>query len=162
MGSKQSASTVIVFANGMQREVKEDYLVVRDRIEYAKFRNDLYRDWIALGRQAEYTGPRTESGVTVTDKNTGNIFTFYLNDVSEINVTTDKKFVDEEDAESTKVTLVDGREIEVEEDYDTVDTRWGTALAEADYMSPLLWLTEKDTGRRLTILAQNIEMLEEL
>lgn len=162
MGSKQNASVVITFANGMQRKVKEDYLVVRDRIEYAKFRNGLYRDWIALGRQAEYTGPRTESGVTVTDKNTGNIFTFYLNDVSEINVTTDKKFVDEEDAESTKVTLVDGREIEVEEDFDTVNVRWNAALNKSDCEPPVLSLTEKDTGSRLSILAKNIEMLEEL
>lgn len=165
MENKQNASVVITFANGMQRKVKEDYLVVRDRIEYAEFRNRLYRDWIALGRQAGYTGPRAESGVTLTDKNTGNEFTFFLNDVSEINVTTDKVFADEEDeedTESTRVTLVDGREIEVEEDFDTVNVRWNRAFMKADCEPPVLSLTEKDTGSRLAILAQNIEMLEEL
>lgn len=165
MENKQNASVVITFANGMQREVKEEYPVVRDRIEYAEFRNRLYRDWIALGRQAEYTGPRTESGVTLTDKKTGNKFTFFLNDVSEINVTTNKAFADEEDeedTESTRVTLVDGREIEVEEDFDTVNVRWNRAFMKADCKPPVLSLTEKDTGSRLAILAQNIEMLEEL
>lgn len=162
MENKQSASVVITFANGMQREVKEEYPVVRDRIEYAEFRNRLYRDWIDLGRQSEYTGPRAESGVTLTDKNTGNEFTFFLNDVNKINLITDKEFVDEEDAESTRVTLVDGREIEVEEDFDTVNVRWNRALMKADYEPPVLSLTEKDTGSRLAILAQNIEMLEEL
>lgn len=165
MGSKQSASVVITFANGMQREVKEDYPVVRDRIEYAEFRNGLYRDWIALGRQAEYTGPRTESGVTLTDRNTGNEFTFFLNDVSEINVTTDKKFVDEEDeedAESTKVTLADGREVEVEEGFDEVYVRWIAALRSDDNTGVVLSLTEKDSGRGLAILATSIELLEEM
>lgn len=162
MENKQNVLVVITFTNGMQREVKEDYLVVQDRIEYAKFRNRLYRDWIALGRSAEYTGPKTESRVTLTDKNTGNEFTFFLNDVSEINLTTDTGFVDEEDAESTRVTLVDGREIEVEEDFDTVNVRWNAAFNKADCEPPVLSLTEKDTGSRLAILAQNIEMLEEL
>ncbi len=162
MENKQNASVVITFANGMQREVKEDYPVVRDRIEYAEFRNGLYRDWIALGRRAEYTGPRTESRVALTDRNTGNEFTFSLNDVSEINVTTDKKFVDEEDAESTRVTLVDGREVEVEEGFDEVYVRWIAALRSDDNTGVVLSLTEKDSGRGLAILAQNIEMLEEL
>lgn len=165
MENKQNASVVITFANGMQRKVKEDYPVVRDRIKYAEFRNRLYRNWIASGRPAEYLGPRTEPGVILTDKNTGNEFTFFLNDVSEINVTTDKVFADEEDeedTESTRVTLVDGREIEVEEDFDTVNVRWNRAFMKADCEPPVLSLTEKDTGSRLTILAQNIEMLEEL
>lgn len=165
MENKQNASVVITFANGMQREVKEGYLVVRCRIEYAEFRNRLYRNWIASGRPAEYIGPRTEPRVTLTDKDTGNEFTFFLNDVSEINVTTDKVFADEEDeedTESTRVTLVDGREIEVEEDFDTVNVRWNRAFMKADCEPPVLSLTEKDTGSRLTILAQNIELLEEL
>ena len=165
MENKQNASVVITFANGMQREVKEDYPVARDRIEYAEFRNRLYRDWIAWGRQAGYTGPRAESGVTLTDKKTGNKFTLFLNDVSEINVTTDKVFADEEDeedTESTRVTLVDGREIDVEEDFDTVNVRWNAAFNKADCEPPVLSLTEKDTGSRLAILAQNIELLEEL
>lgn len=162
MENKQNASVVITFANGMQREVKEDYPVVRDRIEHAKFRNGLYRDWIALGRQAGYTGPRTESGVTLTDRNTGNVFTFYLNDVSEINVTTDKKFVDEEDAESTKVTLADGREVEVEESFAEVYVRWTAALRSDDNTGVVLSLTEKGSGRGLAILATSIELLEEM
>lgn len=164
MENKQNASVVITFANGMQREVKEDYLVVRDRIEYAEFRNRLYRDWIAWGRQAGYTGPRAESGVTLTDKKTGNKFTLFLNDVSEINVTTDKVFADEEDeedTESTRVTLVDGRELEVEEDFDTVNARWNAALR-GENGTPVLSLTEKDSGWGLSVLAENIELVEEL
>lgn len=165
MGSKQSASVVITFANGMQREVKEDYLVVQDRIKDVGFRNRRYRNWIASGRPAEYIGPRTEPGVTLTDKNTGNEFTFFLNDVSKINLITDKGFVDEEDeedTESTRVTLVDGREVEVEEGFDEVYVRWIAALRSDDNTGVVLSLTEKDSGRGLAILAQNIEMLEEL
>lgn len=162
MDSKQNVSVVITFTNGMQREVKEDYLVVQDRIKDVAFRNRRYRNWIASGRPAEYIGPRTEPGVTLTDKNTGNEFTFVLNDVSKINLITDKGFVDEEDAESTRVTLVDGREIEVEEDFDTVNVRWNRAFMKADCEPPVLSLTEKGTGSRLALLAQNIELLEEL
>lgn len=165
MENKQNASVVITFENGMKREVKEDYLVVQGRIKYAGFRDRLYRNWIASGRPAEYIGPKTEPEVTLTDKDTGNEFTFFLNDVDKINLTTDKGFVDEEDeedTESTRVTLVNGREIEVEEDFDTVNVRWNAAFNKSDCEPPIISLTEKDTGSRLTILAQNIEMLEEL
>lgn len=162
----QNDVTVVILRNGAKWEVKEDHYEVEDRIDMARFDDGLYEQWIELGCNPEYTGPRQKAVVTLTNRKNGSEITFYPDEVKE--VTTKEVVNDQEmqfqssDAGSTRVTLVDGREIEVAEDYGTVDTRWGTALVEGDHMPPLLWLTEKDTGCRLSILAQNIEMLEEL
>lgn len=65
--------------------------------------------------------------------------------------------------EVTQIKLFDQeRPLMVVGNADTLCVRWNAAFYGADYEPPVLSLTEKDTGRRLTILAQNIEMLEEL
>ena len=62
---------------------------------------------------------------------------------------------------SSRVTLVDGRELEVEEDFDTVNVRWNAALRGENGTS-VMSLTEKDSGWGLAVLAENIELVEEM
>lgn len=171
MKSKQNGVTVIILKNGAKIEVEEDALAVDAKYNEAQAANlfDL-EEWDQFGRKGELPPARHKfKAITI---GTRNEITLYPEQVDKIIVEEDEKpeevVHDQEepfppsDAGSTRVTLVDGREIEVEEDFDEVNVRWNAAFYGADYEPPVLSLTEKDTGRRLSILAQNIEMLEEL
>lgn len=135
-------------------------------IDMARFDDGLYEQWIELGCNPEYTGPRQKAVVTLTNRKNGSEITFYPDEVKEV---TTKEAVDDQemqfqssDAGSTRVTLVDGREIEVEEDFDEVYVRWNAALRSDDNTGVVLSLTEKDSGWGLAILATSIELLEEM
>lgn len=171
MKSKQNGVTVIILKNGGRIEVEEDALAVDAKYNEAQAANlfDL-EEWDQFGRKGELPPARHKfKAITI---GTRNEITLYPEQVDKIIVEEDEKpeeVVHDQDetfppsdAGSTRVTLVDGREIEVEEDFDEVNVRWNAAFYGADYEPPIISLTEKDTGSRLTILAQNIEMLEEL
>lgn len=134
--------------------------------------NPVWKDGYVIYSDGEEKFPQPRTQFKVTGFRTGIKFSLYPEQVYKIIVEEDEKpkevvhDQDEElttsDAGSTRVTLADGREIEVEEDFDEVNVRWNAAFYGADYEPPVLSLTEKDTGSRLAVLAQNIEMLEEL
>lgn len=171
MKSKQNGVTVIILKNGDRIEVEEDALAVTAKYNEADNANntELMR-WMGSDGEEKFPQPRNQ--FKVTGFWTGIKVSLYPEQVYKIIVEEDEKpeeVVHDQDetfppsdAGSTRVTLVDGREIEVEEDFDEVNVRWNAAFYGADYEPPVLSLTEKDTGSRLAILAQNIEMLEEL
>lgn len=171
MKSKQNGVTVIVLKNGARVEAEEDALAVNVKYSSADLANcDELMRWMGSPGEEKFPQPRNQ--FKVTERGTSNEISLYPEQVDKIIVEEDEKpeeVVHDQDetfppsdAGSTRVTLVDGREIEVEEDFDEVNVRWNAAFYGADYEPPVLSLTEKDTGRRLSILAQNIEMLEEL
>lgn len=171
MKRKRNGVTVIILKNGDRIEAEEDVLAVTAKYNNADLANcdDLMR-WMGSTGQEKFPQPRSK--FKVTERGTCNEISLYPEQVGKIIVEEDKKpeevVHDQDDtflpsdAGSTRVTLVDGREIEVEEDFDEVNVRWNAAFYGADYEPPVLSLTEKDTGSHLAILAQNIEMLEEL
>lgn len=171
MKSKQNGVVVIILKNGDRIEVEEDALTVTAKYNEADNANnaELMR-WMGSAGEEKFPQPRTK--FEVTDFWTGNKIYLYPEQVDKMGFEEDetpKEVVHDQDEEltpsdagSTRVTMVDGREIEVEEDFDTVNVRWNAAFNKSDCEPPVLSLTEKDTGSRLTILAQNIEMLEEL
>lgn len=161
----QNDVTVVILRNGVKWEVKEDHYEVENRIDMARFDDGLYEQWIELGCNPEYTGPRQKAVVTLTNRKNGSGITLYPDEVKEV---TTKEVVDDQEMQfptsetgSTRVTLVDGRELEVEEDFGTVNVRWNAALR-GENGKQVLSLTEKDTGWWLSVLAQNIELVEEM
>ncbi len=168
MKSKQNGVTTIVLKNGVRLKVEDDILTVTAKYNEADNANDaeLMR-WMGSAGEEKFPQPRNQ--FKVTEIGTCNEISLYPEQVDMMIAEAGEKLEeavhdqdDELDAGSTRVTLVDGREIEVEEDFDTVNVRWNAAFNKADCEPPVLSLTEKDTGSRLAILAQNIEMLEEL
>lgn len=171
MKSKQNGVTVIILKNGDRIEVEEDASAVFAKYNEAdNANNDELMRW--MGSDSEERFPQLRAQFKVTERGTCNEISLYSEQVYRISVEEDEtpeEAVRDQDESfptsetgSARVTLVDGREIEVEEDFDTVNVRWNAAFNKADCEPPVLSLTEKYTGSRLAILAQNIEMLEEL
>lgn len=171
MKSKQNGVTVIILKNGGRIEVEEDALAVSAKYNEADYANcaELMR-WMGSYGKEKFPQPRNQ--FEVTEFWTGNKVSLSPEQVYKIGVEEDEtpKGVvydqDEEltpsDAGSTRVTLADGREVEVEEDFDEVYVRWNAALRSDDNTGVVLSLTEKDSGWGLAILATNIELLEEM
>lgn len=152
--------TVITFKNGGRIEVEDDALAVTTKYNEADYANcaELMR-WMDSSGEEKFPQPRNQ--FKVTERGTCNEIFIHPEQIDKITVEENEKFPPS-DTGNTRVTLVDGREIEVEEDFDTANVRWNEAFMETNYNISVLSLREKDTGNRLSILARNIEMLEEL
>lgn len=165
MKSKQDSVIVIVLQNGVRIETDEDYTAV-----FAKYSEAIaddhagFKAWINSEAVSKYRPPRHHT-FKVTDRKTGDEVALYPTQVDRIIV---EEVVHDQDEElttsetgSSRVTLVDGTEVEVEEDFDTVNARWNAALR-GENGTPVLSLTEKDFGWGLSVLAENIELVEEM
>lgn len=159
MESKQDSVIVIVLRNGVRIETDEDYTAVLAKYNEADNADnaELMR-W--MGSDGEERFPQHRHQFKVTERGTGNEISLYPEQVDEIIVEEDETFPPS-NAGSARVTLVDGRELEVEEDFDTVNVRWNAALR-GENGTPVMSLTEKDTGWGLSVLAENIELVEEM
>lgn len=171
MKSKQGSVLVIVLENGVRIETDEDYTTV-----YAKYSEAIaddhaaFKAWINSEAVSKYRPPRHHT-FKVTDRKTGDEVALYPTQVDRMileEVEKPEEVVRDQDEElttgetgSSRVTLVDGTEVEVEEDFDTVNARWNAALR-GENGTPVLSLTEKDSGWGLAILAENIELVEEM
>ena len=170
MENKQNGVTVIILRNGVRIEVEEDTSAV-----FAKYNeaddadNDEFKRWILSDYDEKFPRPRNK--FKVTERGTGNEISLYAKQVSKIivkEVEKPEEVVRDQDDElttseagSSRVTLVDGTELEVEEDFDTVNAHWNAALR-GENGTPVMSLTEKDSGWGLSVLAENIELVEEM
>lgn len=170
MESEQDSVIVIVLRNGVRIETDEDYTAV-----LAKYKEAIavdhagYKEWILSEANSAHRPPRHT--FKVTDRKTGDELALYPTQVDRMiikEVEKPEEVVRDQDepfppseAGSTRVTLVDGRELEVEEDFGTVNVRWNAALR-GENGKQVLSLTEKDTGWWLSVLAENIELVEEM
>lgn len=170
MKSKQDSVLVIVLENGVRIKTDEDYTAVLAKYREADAADHAaFKAWILSEANSAYRPPRHT--FKVTDRETGDELALYPTQVDRMIIEEDVKpeeVVRDQDESfptgetgSTRVTLVDGRELEVEEDFDTVNVRWNSALR-GENGTPVLSLTEKDTGWGLSVLAENIKLLEEL
>lgn len=166
MKSKQDSVIVIVLQNGVRIETDEDYTAV-----FAKYSEAIAADHAAFKAWLGSTYRRPRHTFKVTDRKTGDELALYPAQVDRIiieEVEKPEEVVRDQDEElttsetgSSRVTLVDGTEVEVEEDFDTVNARWNAALR-GENGTPVLSLTEKDSGWGLSVLAENIELVEEM
>lgn len=170
MKSKQDSLLVIVLENGVRIETDEDYTAVLAKYREADAADHAgFKAWINSEAVSKYRPPRHT--FKVTDRKTGDELALYTTQVDRMifeEVEKPEEVVRDQDEElttsetgSSRVTLVDGREIDVEEDFDTVNARWNSALR-GENGTPVLSLTEKDSGWGLSVLAENIELVEEM
>lgn len=170
MESEQDSVTVIALKNGVRIETDEDYTAVFAKYSEADAADHAgFKAWILSGANSAHRPPRHT--FKVTDRKTGDELALYPTQVDrmiikevekpeEVVCDQDESFPTGETG-STRVTLVDGRELEVEEDFGTVNARWNAALR-GENGKPVLSLTEKDSGWWLAVLAENIELVEEM
>lgn len=137
---------VIILKNDDKIKTKEDYQAVTKKYSDADWADaeELMR-W--MGSSGNKPFPNPQNPFTVTDRNTG----------KEISLCSEQvKTIVKEDNESlascTIVTLTNGKEIIVEEDFDTVYSIW-------EHEPAVILLTEKNTGNRLAISTKSIAML---
>ena len=135
-----------------------------DAADHAEF-----KAWILSGANSAHRPPRHT--FKVTDRKNGDELALYPTQVDRMTIKEVEKpeeVVRDQDESfptgetgSSRVTLVDGRELEVEEDFDTVNAHWNAALR-GENGTPVMSLTEKDSGWGLSVLAENIELVEEM
>lgn len=134
---------VIFLKNGDKIETKEDASVVNAKYNEADYRDtqELMR-W--MGSSGDRPFPNPHNLFKVTEKETGKEISISPQWIKELPHVNTKNAV---------VTLTSGKKIVVSEDFDTVYSNWKN--------ESVILLTEKNTGKRLALRTQNIEMLEE-
>lgn len=134
--------TVIILKNGDKIDVEEDASVVNAKYNEADYLDvqELMR-W--MGSSGDKPFPNPHNLFKVTEKGTGKEISISPQWVKELpNVK----------VKGTIVTLTNGKEIIVNEDFDTVYSIW-------EHEPAIILLTEKNTGNRLAISTKSIAML---
>lgn len=137
---------IIILKNENKIETKEDYQAVTKKYSEADWEDttELMR-W--MGSNGDKPFPDPQNPFTVTNRKTGEKISLCPKQVKTI-VKEDNEVL----ANGAIVTLTNGKEILVSEDFDTVYSIW-------EHEPAVILLTEKNTGNRLAISTKSIAML---